>query len=209
MRLSDVIIFIFFGCSVGIAAEGVPILSEARGMKTITPAIFFMEDVPGGSGDVSNWIKLTTRRYYAEAISSLKSEIEERTKQHYASPDMERLLDKITADGTNDILPRWVENIFLVCRKSEIIISFYPRNGGWAELSNGSIAAFYAPAYICTGDPRSGVVKNAFPEIKTVIYANLYKNFQDDGIKTDVKEGAALIAPLNISRLPKEEAKKK
>ncbi len=192
------IVFLLFACALSAheIPAGVPISGEAHSV-TIRPAIFLLEDYDGGASRVTEWVKLSCTRYYLEAISSLKQEVANKKAKGYSSAQTEKLLSIVEVDAAHALIPRWTENIFIVCRKSEVIVSLFPRSGGWSKASNGSLVALSSPAYVCTIDPATGTVRTGPDDLKAVVFANLYSELGKAGISTDFAENTGFVAPLN------------
>jgi hypothetical protein len=174
----------------------VPIFGDARS-AIVRPAFFILEDHDGASARISEYVKRACDQYYTEAIQSLKKEIAEKAAQGDSYAQTERLLISVKADAARSLIPRWTENIFIVCQNSEVTISFFPRSGGWSQLSNGSIVAYYNPAYVWTIEENTGLVRTDPRALKAIAYANFYKDMAKEGILTDFKEDAGFVAPLN------------
>lgn len=183
----------------GLRAE-VPILGDARTVP-VRPAIFILEDHNGASDRVVEWIKLVRDQYYSDAISAVKHELTARAMKGYTSLQTESVLKSIEDDATHAVIPRWAENIFIVCRGPEVVVSFYARSGGWSKASNGSLVALQSPAYVCIIDPKANVILKSSDSLKAVVFADLYSEMEKGGIATDYSRNSGLVAPLNDTKV--------
>ena len=209
MRLSKSILLLPVCVMLALGARAdVPILSESRSVA-IAPSVFILEDHNGAAARVSEWVKLAGAQYYVEAVDSLKSELAAKKANGYSSSQTEKSLAAIQADAAHGLIPRWAENVFVVCRENEVIVAFFARNGGWSKAGNGSLVALHSPAYVCTIDPKVGVARNAKDTLKAAVFADLYADMARAGVVSDFAENDNLIAPLNAPKTDSEDAAKR
>jgi hypothetical protein len=180
------------------AAADVPFLDEAR-FNMIRPSIFIIEDCEGASAAMSDWIKIATKQYHIEACNLLNEEIASRNSKKMVADQYERTLSLMESDLKRGIIPRWVENIFIVCKDSEVLISFFARNAGWAKTNTGAFGSYDNPAYVLTMDSKNGKILNPENMPRVAHYVNLYNVLDREGIKTDYRQISDCATPLNIT----------
>jgi hypothetical protein len=193
---------ISFGLLLKAAANDAPLLRESRS-SIVLPSVFIIEETDGVGLSPSGLIKTTNKYYYTEICELLKSEIASRITNGIDANQAEHTLSLIELDLKREILPRWVENIFIVCKESEVMVSFFARNGGWTETNTGTLGMYSNPAYICTIDPKTGKVLSTANKLRATIYANLYHALADGGLVTDYTQRSGFITPLNPSKTSK------
>jgi len=201
MRLNSCFIVIaYIILTLKVVATDLPLLQEARS-KTVLPSVFIIEDSKGASVDFPEWIKTAVNQYYIEASDLLKKEIaDNKDKSEVPATELERALSQFEADSKRGLLPRWVENIFIVHKGSEAIVSFFAKSGGWIGGENSASLAFtYTPAYVVIIDAKTGRLNNTKNNLKAAVYVDLYQKMADAGIKTDYRQKAGIVAPLNPS----------
>lgn len=189
-----------------LTANDAPLIRESHSTVVI-PSIFVIKDHEGASARLSDWIKITNKQYYNEIFELLKKETYARKLNGIEADQIEYTLSLMESDFKQGILPRWVENIFVICRDAEVIVSFFARNGGWVETNTGALALNKNPAYICTIDPKTEKITSDVTKLEAIIYANLYQSSIDDGILTDYTQQSGFTAPLNISKISPSEKK--
>lgn len=201
MRLSNYLFIavVCFGLMFNVAANNTPIIREA-GSSVVVPSVFLIEGPGGAAADLSDWIAITLKQYYIDACETMNKEISSRKPHGIDAGQAEHTLLLLESDAKKGILPRWVENIFIVCKDSETIVSFFARSGGWAEANNGALSKYSDPAYICTIDPKTKKITSNSNRLKAIVYANLYPFLAKNGIITDYAQKPGFIAPLNPSK---------
>jgi len=189
-------------------ATDAPLLREARS-TIVTPAIFLLEDFDGASARSSDWIRIATKQYYIEICDLIKKDIAARRTNDIEASQDDHTLSLIESDARQGVIPRWVENIFIISKRSEIMISFFARSGGWLENCNGNLVSFSNPAFICIIDPKTERVLNPKNKLKAVVYANLYQSLAEEGIKTDYTNSSEFVTPLNPSQAIQQKGSQK
>jgi len=200
MRLNNYyfLLVTFIGLMPNATANDAPLIREAQS-SVVIPSIFLIEEANKTPLDTSKLIKAANKQYYIDACEMLKKAISSgRSYSGYKGQD-EHILSLLESDARNGILPRWVENIFIIQKDSEIVISFFARSGGWVDAGNGNLRAYYNPGYIYTIDQNTGKISTA-NELRTIIHANPYPILAGSGVVTDYAQKPGFIAPLNPSK---------
>ena len=193
----------------------VPLNNETTS-NVVIPSIFYIAERESDKVRASVWIGIAMKQYYDEARAFLKKEISDAKSAYDQDAILEKnALSRLDANSKKGILPRWVENIFIVRRESEVIVAFYVRSGGWQETNIGSgrqceetgafkweelhiLAGNVYPAYICVIDPKTKKILSH--KYEPIIHPNTYEFLAEDGILTDYTPQEGFIAPINPTK---------
>ena len=192
----------------------VPLNGESAS-DIVIPSIFFIAESGGNAERASIWINIALKQYYDEAHAFIRKGISDAKSYGHDAVWDKAFLSELEENSRKGILPRWVENIFIVRKESEVIVAFYVRNGGWQEMNvtNGTqceetgawkhkelhvLGMNVYPAYICVVDPKTKIILSH--KYKPVIYSNMYEFLAEDGILTDYAPQEGFITPINPTK---------
>jgi hypothetical protein len=173
-----------------------------RSETRIRPVIFLISNQ---AIQVDQIVDVAHREYLAYNVARLKRDSDaQKSENNLTVQELRSFQKRLSEWKSFDPLPYWVENILIVENREDILIAFYPRDGG-IKVNERNAAAFLSyshDAFVCrlTKDYKPIPLATQFKSLPT----DPIDLFSDVGgkkiFRTNYRDQPGFFSPLNAGK---------